>query len=174
MAEPEKSAVILLEDDKYHPVFSEQVYKLCLLGLKQSEIAEFFCVDLDTIDLWKIRYIDFCDAINRGGTMADANVVESLYRRAVGYTTKKVKVTYDTKLQEHMVERYDEEVAGDVKAQIEWLSRRQREKWRAGNITIIPPAPIDEDAANTEERDLPVDQNDLFKWYLRFINKEVK
>lgn len=69
---------------KYRPEFAEQARKLCLLGLTDTGLADFFGVDEATIHRWKHAHTDFCQAIQAGKMVADAEVADSLYRSAVG------------------------------------------------------------------------------------------
>ena len=39
--------------------YLEQAYKLCLLGATDADLADFFGVDEDTINLWKRTHKDF-------------------------------------------------------------------------------------------------------------------
>lgn len=54
---------------KYDEVFNEQVYKLCLLGAIDKEIAEFFNVCEATINNWKIEYPEFLESIKKGNKL---------------------------------------------------------------------------------------------------------
>jgi hypothetical protein len=161
-----RTGILIETNNKYNPVFDDQAYRLCLLGLNNNEIATFFSVELIDITTWVMNYPSFGDAINRGRTIADANVVESFYKRATGYIADRVKITYDKESGQHIEHHYQELVQGDVKAQIEWLSRRQREKWRAANITILPA--IQEPYDSDKEEKIPDNQIDLSKWYKDF------
>lgn len=70
---------------KYKKEFEEQAYKLCLLGATDEEMGDFFGVDERTINRWKKSKKGFCQSLKRGKRVADANVAESLYKRACGY-----------------------------------------------------------------------------------------
>ncbi|WHI46585.1 hypothetical protein [Microbulbifer sp. VAAF005] len=76
----------------YREEFAEQVEKLCKLGLTDKELGEFFEVTEQTINNWKNKHPEFFESIKRGKTLADANVVESLFRRACGYSHEAVKI----------------------------------------------------------------------------------
>ena len=83
----------------YHP---ELAYKFCLLGCTDKRLAELFEVDVDTIDLWKRTHPEFIRALREGKEVADAEVVKSLYHRAIGYSHK------ESKIATHMGEITDE------------------------------------------------------------------
>jgi hypothetical protein len=108
-------------DPEYHP---EHAYKYRLLGCTMERMAELFEVCTDTIYEWQKVHIQFSDAIKRGGDIADANVTESLYHRAMGYEHSEEKVfqfageiiTHDT------IKHYPP----DATAIAYWLNNRQR------------------------------------------------
>jgi len=70
---------------KYREEYNQQVYKLCLLGATDKEIADFFDVDERTINNWKTDYPDFFQSIRDGKIGADMNSAQSLYKKANGY-----------------------------------------------------------------------------------------
>lgn len=109
---------------KYDPKMNEQVFKLCLLGADDSQIANFFEVTETTINNWKISEPEFFESLKRGKEEADMNVVNSLYRRALGYEYVEVKEEGEK------VARTTKEIIPDVTAQIFWLKNRQKDKWR--------------------------------------------
>lgn len=122
-------------DADFHP---KQALKYSLLGLTDSQMSGAFEIDEATLNRWKIKYPDFCESIKKGKFEADANVVSTLYKRALGHTQKnrkpfKVKQIdpgtgklYDT------IEFAEEEVyfPPDIVATLFWLKNRQPEQWR--------------------------------------------
>ena len=113
---------------KYKPEYCEQVYKLCLLGATDSEIADFFEVDERTINNWKISYPEFFQSIKNGKEKADADVANSLYNRAKGYEQEVVKVFQFQG--QPIVVPVTEKVAPDTGAAIFWLKNRHPKRWR--------------------------------------------
>lgn len=77
---------------KYKPEYEEQAYKLCLLGSTDEEMGDFFGVSKVTINAWKKNKKGFLNSIKRGKQNADANVAESLYKRACGYKHPEDKI----------------------------------------------------------------------------------
>lgn len=69
-------------NNKYQPDYVKQVYKLCLLGATDQELADFFEVDRDTIKNWAKKHLDFAEARRNGKLKADAEVASKLYKRA--------------------------------------------------------------------------------------------
>ena len=76
---------------RYKKEFDEEVYKLCLLGATDDDIADFFGVTDRTIDRWKIKHKGFCRSLKRGKIQADAQVAERLFKRACGYEHPETK-----------------------------------------------------------------------------------
>lgn len=113
---------------KFKEEYCIQVEKLCKLGATDKEIADFFEVDLSTISNWKLYYPNFFESIKAGKQLADANVVDSLYKRAMGYSHEDVDIKMyegniiETKLIKHY--------PPDSTAMIFWLKNRQPGKWR--------------------------------------------
>lgn len=113
---------------KYKPEYAEQVFKLCLLGATDAEIANFFEVDERTINNWKISYPEFFQSIKDGKEKADAEIANSLYNRAKGYDRETVKVfQYQG---DPVVVPYTEHIPPDTGAAMAWLKNRQPSKWR--------------------------------------------
>jgi len=113
---------------KYKPEYAEQVFKLCLLGATDAEIADFFEVAESTVYLWKLEYPEFSEAIKNGKLKADADVANSLYKRAKGYKQQTVKVfQYQG---DPVIVPVVEHIAPDTGAAMAWLKNRQPSKWR--------------------------------------------
>ena len=102
---------------KYKPEYAEQAYKLCLLGATDSTLADFFNVEIRTINRWKHDYEEFKNALDNGKIIADSNVAKSLYNRANGA----IIVDEDGKIKQ---------LPPDTTACIFWLKNRQSQKWR--------------------------------------------
>lgn len=113
---------------EYKEEYSERVYKLCLLGAIDKDIADFFDVVEQTINGWKKKHPEFLESIRKGKAEADANVAKSLYERAMGYDHEDTHVSnYQgaitlTKLRK----RYPPDTA----AAIFWLKNRKSDDWR--------------------------------------------
>lgn len=113
----------------YKESYNEQVFKLCLLGAKDKEIADFFDICEATLNNWKIQYPKFLESIKDGKDKADSEVAKSLYKRAIGYTTKEVtKEGFDDIMK--VTKEVTKEVPPDTGAAMAWLKNRQPEKWR--------------------------------------------
>ena len=114
---------------KYKKEYVEQVYKLCLLGATDAEMADIFGVAESTFNLWKKNYEEFSESIKRGKYIADAEVVESLLNRAKGYSCSDTKfATFEGQITDS--QEYTKNYPPDPTAAIFWLKNRQPKKWR--------------------------------------------
>jgi transcriptional regulator with XRE-family HTH domain len=77
---------------KYRAEYAEQVFKLCLLGATDEQLADFFGVAVSTIYEWTNGEAEFSEARRKGKEEADANVAQALYHRALGYTHPEEKI----------------------------------------------------------------------------------
>lgn len=120
-----KPAGALKYDSSTHP---KQAYKLMLLGATLSDLAKFFEVADCTIDRWVATHPEFAAAVKGGGQIADANVAKSLYRQAVGFKKRHVKIFQH--MGEPVIVPYVEYYPPSAVAGIFWLKNRQKEHWR--------------------------------------------
>ncbi len=112
----------------YRQEYAEQAHKLCLLGFTDKQLAVFFGVNESTINRWKQKYPEFCKSIKSGKVIADAQVAESLFKRATGIEVTEVEVRDDGKKKVKRVTK--KHIPPDPTAQIFWLKNRQPELWR--------------------------------------------
>ncbi|WP_339314621.1 hypothetical protein [Paenibacillus sp. FSL M7-0896] len=114
---------------KYKEEFAQQAYKLCLLGATDKELANFFEVDEATINRWKLSNEEFCEALKSGKFIADSNVAEKLYQRAIGYQhVETITASYQGQITDTLdVTKY---YAPDPTSAIFWLKNRQPKLWR--------------------------------------------
>ena len=112
---------------KYKPEYSTQAQKLCLLGATDEDMADFFDVDVSTINNWKNEFPEFLESVKRGKMLADANVADRLYQRAMGYEAPDgdIRVVGGEIIQTPLTKYYPP----DTPAAIFWLKNRQRGKW---------------------------------------------
>ena len=113
---------------EYRQEYAEQARKLCLLGYTDKQLADFFEVNESTITRWKQKYPEFRTSIKKGKVVADAQVVDSLYNRALGMEVEEVEVRGDG---DDEIKRVTKKcIPPDTTAQIFWLKNRQPELWR--------------------------------------------
>ncbi|HDR1425398.1 TPA: helix-turn-helix domain-containing protein, partial [Pasteurella multocida] len=93
-----------------------------------KDIANFFEVSESTLNNWKNEYPEFLESIKKGKMLADANVAERLYKRALGYEAPDVDIrVIENKIVETpLIKHYPP----DPTSAIFWLKNRQPEKWR--------------------------------------------
>lgn len=134
---------------KFKPEFVKQVEKLCNLAATDEEIADFFDIDVSTVDRWKLSHEDFGKALKIGKEAADQRVERSLYQKAVGYSQEDTKVFLHEG--EPVLAKYTKHYAPDTTAMIFWLKNRKRVEWREkqeienthtlkGGIMVVPMA----------------------------------
>lgn len=113
---------------KYKEEYNEQAEKLCKLGATDQELADFFEVDVSTINNWKIDFPLFFESIKKGKILADSNVAERLYQRALGFEhdSEEIKVTDGTVIRVPTRKIYPP----DPTAAIFWLKNRRPKEWR--------------------------------------------
>lgn len=112
----------------YKPEYDEQAYKLCLLSATDAEMADFFGVSEQTFNAWKKAHPSFLESLTRGKGMADANVAERLYQRAMGYEHDDVHPSaYQGEVTLTPIRKY---YPPDTQAASLWLRNRQPQKWR--------------------------------------------
>jgi hypothetical protein len=116
-------------NSRYKYEYDDQAYKLCLLGATDVELADFFNVDERTINNWKHDYPNFFQSMKRGKLMADANISERLYQRALGYSHDEEKIfnNMGQAMRVDTVKHYPPDT-GAIKL---WLLNRRPKDWKA-------------------------------------------
>jgi len=146
------------KNSKYKPEYDEQAYKLCLLGMTDKKIADFFEVTEQTINNWKNDHPTFFESLKRGKGLADADVAHSLYNRAMGYEhdADDIKVVEGSIVITPTIKRYPP----DATSAIFWLKNRQPELWRdkpteddSDKQTVIQKVQIEVIGANKDNGD---------------------
>jgi len=126
---------------KYSEAYNQQVYKLCLLGATDVEIADFFEVCEKTINNWKDEHPEFLQSIKKGKTAADMDVAFSLYETTKDREVTEVKaikckeVSYNNegkRVEKETVKLVPETriIPADYRSQSLWLRNRQSAKWK--------------------------------------------
>ena len=112
----------------YKPEYSSLARKFCLLGVGRAELAQMFEVADSTIDKWIADFPEFSTAVKAGRAVADADVAERLYARALGYSHPAVKIFQSGG--EPLEVPYTEHYPPDTQALLFWLRNRRRQDWR--------------------------------------------
>ena len=131
----------------YRMEYAEQAYQLCLLGATDVELGIFFGVCTTTIDTWKHEHPEFLVALKKGKTFADANVAESLYKRAIGCSHTESHVSNFKG--DITVTNITKNYPPDTGAAFIWLKNRQPQKWKEKielkediNLNVFPPKEV--------------------------------
>lgn len=97
-------------------------------GLTDEQIAHNCGITAKTLYEWKKKFSKFCEALKNGKEVADIQVENALYKRAVGYQYQ--EKTVEESENGTKVKFVTKEIAPDVTAQIFWLKNRRPESWR--------------------------------------------
>lgn len=101
-------------------------------GLTDEQIFKNLGISRDTFYKYKEKYTDFSDALKKGKEVADIEVENALFKRAIGYTYK--EVTKEVKdidgKKSTFIKEVTKVVPGDVAAQIFWLKNRKSNNWK--------------------------------------------
>lgn len=113
---------------KYQDQFAKQAAKLCRLGATDDDLAEFFEVDVRTIQRWRNTHDEFCRAIKEAKAHADAQVERALFLRAIGYSHPDDKIFNNDG--EPMIVPTTKHYPPDTAAAFIWLKNRRPDQWR--------------------------------------------
>lgn len=114
---------------KYKAEYAKQAAVACKLGATDQDLSELFDVSRSTINLWKIQFKGFSDALKPAKEIADSRVERALYQRAVGYSHEEddIRVIEGKVVVTPTVKHYPP----DTTACIFWLKNRMPEQYRA-------------------------------------------
>ncbi len=98
-------------------------------GLTMEQVAKNCGIVSSTLREWKNQFPAISAALKKGRNLADIEVENALYRRAVGYEYEEVKTKTDA---DGGVERTvtTKHVSPDVGAAAFWLKNRRPDLWR--------------------------------------------
>jgi hypothetical protein len=74
------------------PDWRHLVESFCTLGASDEQLAQLFSVSPETLAGWMAEIPDFADAVRCGRNLANADVANSLYQLAVGYSHRVERV----------------------------------------------------------------------------------
>lgn len=114
----------------YDPSMNDQARKLALLGLTDAELAAFFGVDPRTIYNWYKEFPAFFQSVQEGKVVADANVADSLYKRATGEHVEIEKAYRNKTTGDVELVKIKQFIPGESGAALNWLKNRRKENWR--------------------------------------------
>jgi len=111
-------------NSKYEEHFPEMALAACRKGATDENLAELFGVDRATINRWKLRYSNFCDALKNGKSRAVGEVENALFKSAIGFQYTEDVVTKSGEVV--TLQKYSYPV---VTAQIFYLKNRASKEW---------------------------------------------
>lgn len=98
-------------------------------GLTDEQIANNMGINARTLYRWKNEHSQICQTLKKGKEVADYQVENALYKRALGYTITVNEQKVDKDGYVHDLVK-DIHVPGDVGAMIFWLRNRKSDKWK--------------------------------------------
>jgi len=113
---------------KYKEEYNQLAFNYCLLGATDKDLANYFDVNEDTVNAWKIDYPKFSESLKAGKEDADAVIASKLYHRASGYSHPEDKIFVSDG--EPVIVPTIKHYPPDTTAAIFWLKNRQSAKWR--------------------------------------------
>ena len=118
---------------------------LAKLGATNAEMAQALGISATRISDWCKKNAVFSVAVKEGKDRADNNVVESLYKRATGYSHPDVHIsTYEGK---PIITKITKHYPPDATSCIFWLKNRRPLEWREREQVQF----VGEDGASTPE-----------------------
>ena len=131
---------------KYRPKYAELAYKMAQLGTSHKRIAWILEISESTFYEWQERHAGFKIALKAGMDLADANVANSVYRGAVGYSHphEEIKVIGVEVVRVPTMKHYPP----NPHLATFWLKNRQPELWKEKVEIVEKPtiALVDKDA----------------------------
>ena len=122
---------------KYKKEFCIQAEKLCKKGFTDKDMADFFEVDVSTLNRWKDAHPEFQESLKSAKEQHDVAVVEkSLLQRALGYEIKEVKVE-EQEGSPIKTTTTNKHVAPSDTALIFFLKNRNPDRWRDKTETKV-------------------------------------
>lgn len=94
-------------------------------GLTNEQIAKNMGVGLSTLYSYQKRYSVIAEALKKGKEVADYEVENALYRRAIGCTVMEI-----VEIDGEKVKEITKTVPPDTAAVFIWLKNRRPDKWR--------------------------------------------
>lgn len=118
----------------YWPDHIDEVQAIAMTGMTDEEMAMALGVKPKLWESWKAFYPGFAEAIDRGRTKADAQVVAALHANAVGYEYEADEIVRTKR--GATVLTVTKKFLPETGAQKFWLQNRKPE-WRAGQMLNI-------------------------------------
>lgn len=122
---------------KYYLDYStaEMAYQLALLGATDEQLAAAFDTTIQTIQTWRQKHPEFLASLKCGKVIADAQIANSLFHRAKGYSHPDSNISIYKG--EVIVTPITKHYPPDTTACIFWLKNRQSALWRDTHRTEV-------------------------------------
>ena len=111
--------------DTHVKPYLDEIQGWAMSGLTDEQIADNLGIAASTIYEYKKKYPEFSEALKKGKDIADAQVVNALFKTATGFTYYEDIATATGDVVQ--AQRY---AKPNTKAQIIWLKNRQPDRWR--------------------------------------------
>lgn len=119
-------------------------------GLTDEQIAHNIGISAVTLYDWKKKFPKFTKALKKSKEVADIEVENSLYKRAMGYEyVEETQELRDGELT--TTKRITKQVPPDTTAQIFWLKNRKPRQWRDKKDMDISVQPVDKTIEELDE-----------------------
>lgn len=111
--------------DTHVKPYLDEIQGWAMSGLTDEQIADNLGIAASTIYEYKKKYPEFSEALKKGKDIADAQVVNALFKTATGFTYYEDIATATGEVVQ--AQRY---AKPNTTAQIFWLKNRQPDRWR--------------------------------------------
>jgi hypothetical protein len=111
----------------------ELIRKYYKFGLIDRQVCELIGIGESSLNRYKEKNPKIWESIKSEKQKADAEVVASLYKRAIGFEYEELKqegIESDGKLKVKSVTKFKKYMAPDTAAAFIWLKNRQPETWK--------------------------------------------
>lgn len=106
------------------------IEQLAMLGMDDREIADALDITKHMFTRWRKRHKSIQVVLQRGRVIASARVVDSLYKKANGFSVPEEKLFYSAKHNRVVRAQTRKYYPPDTVAQIFWLKNNRPEDWR--------------------------------------------
>lgn len=137
----------------YRAEYARIAFQHTLIGATDADLAAAFDVSEKTINTWKQKHPPFLQSLKAGKAHADSKVADCLFRRAIGYDHKAVKIFNNAG--ESFEHEYIEHIPPDTTAQIFWLKNRRPAQFRANpevSVTVNNEVSVEQNEAKPAEK----------------------
>ena len=112
----------------YKPEFDAEAQQMALEGATDQEMADYFGVDVRSLNRWKTTQPSVRQSIKDGKHVTDDRVERSLYERALGYERDEVDIkVIGGEIVKTPIRKF---YPPDTTAAIFWLKNRKSQEWR--------------------------------------------